>query len=379
MWTAREDDLLRKAIARHGSKNWKLVVAMLDGRTAKQCRQRWNNHINPAINKNPWSKEEDITILDSMTRHGFSWTRIAEKLPGRTPSAIANHFHQALKRLYNIKMIKLAGDIFRIKVDPKADLPERLAGIEFEVQANPNHRTDMVERPRRANSQVSSGISGESGEDESGDETDIEMDSNEMVENQVASSGTFISAPKIVTHIRKIPTIQPSNEALPSISESIRRESESVSIASRISDTTASSGSKSTLTHHSATHSRIDCSFEKQNVREMDISHQVKPYCDRFTPSGTNRSPPTAPSRGFSNILQSHMMPISLNETIMTFQPDFFAVIRRVHGNDLLRDPWASRNPLPRDSTHEPSRVYNDHSGSFSNQQYFDYMNPLRR
>ena len=49
-----------------GAKKWSQIAAQLPGRTGKQCRERWHNHLNPDINKSKkWTEEEDRIILES--------------------------------------------------------------------------------------------------------------------------------------------------------------------------------------------------------------------------------------------------------------------------------------------------------------------------
>ncbi len=50
-------------VGRIGAKKWSQIAQQLPGRIGKQCRERWHNHLNPAINKDPWSEEEDRYVL----------------------------------------------------------------------------------------------------------------------------------------------------------------------------------------------------------------------------------------------------------------------------------------------------------------------------
>ena len=46
-------------------------------------RERWHNHLNPDINKSPWSEEEDRTILSTHSAMGNRWAELAKFLPGK--------------------------------------------------------------------------------------------------------------------------------------------------------------------------------------------------------------------------------------------------------------------------------------------------------
>lgn len=106
VWQSQEDSKLAELVAAYGNTKWTQVCQMLPGRTAKQCRERWKNHLSPGVKKGPWSREEDLIIVMMMTRVGLSWTRIARVLDGRTDAAIANRFHQSLKERFSIRSTK---------------------------------------------------------------------------------------------------------------------------------------------------------------------------------------------------------------------------------------------------------------------------------
>jgi hypothetical protein len=49
-WTDREDEAIRHMVAKHGTKSWALIAENLakegmPGRSGKQCRERWHNHL----------------------------------------------------------------------------------------------------------------------------------------------------------------------------------------------------------------------------------------------------------------------------------------------------------------------------------------------
>jgi hypothetical protein len=46
-----------------GEKDWNKIAGVVEGRTSRQCRERFKNHLKEGIKKGPWSPEEDSLIL----------------------------------------------------------------------------------------------------------------------------------------------------------------------------------------------------------------------------------------------------------------------------------------------------------------------------
>ena len=89
---------------KHPRLKWKTVAALLQEsfgigcRTAKQCRERWMNHLSPDLEKRQWTDEENHILFFYQHIFGNKWSKIAKELPNRPENSIKNHFYCTLRR-----------------------------------------------------------------------------------------------------------------------------------------------------------------------------------------------------------------------------------------------------------------------------------------
>lgn len=56
-----------KLVQEHGVRHWGLIGSKLNGRTGKQCRERWHNQLDPNISKHMWTEDEERQLLEVST------------------------------------------------------------------------------------------------------------------------------------------------------------------------------------------------------------------------------------------------------------------------------------------------------------------------
>jgi len=76
---------------------WSGIADKVEGRNAKQCRDRWLA-LNKTQNKRIWTMEEDLKLLRLYRMNGNRWVRIASEFRNRNDNMIKSRF-RVLKRM----------------------------------------------------------------------------------------------------------------------------------------------------------------------------------------------------------------------------------------------------------------------------------------
>lgn len=99
-WTDHEDAIVVEAVTNSSEQpftRWSDLAQRLPGRVGKQIRDRWVNHLNPAINHLPFSREDDLLLWEGHEELGKRWVEIATKYFNSTRSEnhIKNRWYSA--------------------------------------------------------------------------------------------------------------------------------------------------------------------------------------------------------------------------------------------------------------------------------------------
>jgi len=102
-WTEEEDNILRKIVNQIGTKSWKKVATLFNRyfpdheRTNKQCRDRWNNYLNPDIDNSTITIQETYKLCYYWLQLGNCWVKIANEME-RTENWVKNNWKRIMKK-----------------------------------------------------------------------------------------------------------------------------------------------------------------------------------------------------------------------------------------------------------------------------------------
>ncbi|ANQ07170.1 Myb proto-oncogene protein [Plasmodium coatneyi] len=95
IWKNCEDEVLKAAVMKYGLNNWSRVASLLVRKSAKQCKARWYEWLDPSVKKTEWSKEEEEKLLHLAKLFPTQWRTIAP-IVGRTAKQCLDHYEYLL-------------------------------------------------------------------------------------------------------------------------------------------------------------------------------------------------------------------------------------------------------------------------------------------
>ena len=150
-WSKEEDTILLNLVKQmRMPMKWSVVAQSLPGRTGKQCRERYVNHLNPRLKSSEWTPVEDATIFRLYDTTGSQWAKMAKMIPGRTDNGIKNRFHNLRRQLeredeQRLRLSKpedYPGEIYLSKINK--DIPRHLLGKSADLWASTTPGTMAV-------------------------------------------------------------------------------------------------------------------------------------------------------------------------------------------------------------------------------------------
>ena len=95
VWKNTEDEILKAAVMKYGKHQWARVSSLLVRKSAKQCKARWYEWLDPSIKKTEWTREEDEKLLHLAKLMPTQWRTIAP-IVGRTPAQCLERYEKLL-------------------------------------------------------------------------------------------------------------------------------------------------------------------------------------------------------------------------------------------------------------------------------------------
>lgn len=92
-FSPEEDITLNNLIAINGPRKWDKIALSMPGRTGRQCRDRFQNYLNPSLTNGPWTDEEDKLLEQKVNEIGPHWNKIIKFFNGRSTNNVKNRWY----------------------------------------------------------------------------------------------------------------------------------------------------------------------------------------------------------------------------------------------------------------------------------------------
>ncbi|KAF1743711.1 hypothetical protein MXB_3466, partial [Myxobolus squamalis] len=89
------DEILKVAVMKYGKNQWSRIASLLHKKTAKQCKSRWYEWLDPGIKKTEWTREEEEKLLHLAKLMPTQWRTIAPMV-GRTANQCLERYEYLL-------------------------------------------------------------------------------------------------------------------------------------------------------------------------------------------------------------------------------------------------------------------------------------------
>jgi hypothetical protein len=121
-FTPQEDVQLSEAVRRWEIGSWAAVAREIPGRSARQCRERWTNYLDPTLEQTPLSPTEELLLDRKFAELGPCWQVIVSFFPRRSRNFIKNQWMARIKKLNAAGRRRLQSDVEQNATPPSAEV-----------------------------------------------------------------------------------------------------------------------------------------------------------------------------------------------------------------------------------------------------------------
>lgn len=152
VWKNTEDEVMKAAVMKYGLNQWSRISSLLVRKSAKQCKARWYEWLDPSIKKTEWNKEEDEKLLYCSKILPNQWRSIAP-IVERTASQCLERYEQLISEAHLKQENALTNDKQRVVKAKEFDVdPESRPAKPDPKDMDPDEREMLSEaRARLAN------------------------------------------------------------------------------------------------------------------------------------------------------------------------------------------------------------------------------------
>ncbi|OHS98690.1 hypothetical protein TRFO_34846 [Tritrichomonas foetus] len=99
-FSADEDAILLASVrpGNDAANDWNEISKLLVNKTARQCKDRWNNYLNPCLTTEEWTIEEDEKLLEKYAESGPRWKMFTQIFKNRSINNIRNRCMRLIRR-----------------------------------------------------------------------------------------------------------------------------------------------------------------------------------------------------------------------------------------------------------------------------------------
>ncbi|OHS99545.1 r2r3-MYB transcription factor [Tritrichomonas foetus] len=92
-FTPEEDQIIINLVGDDKYPKWSAICEQIPGKTARQCRERYQHYLAPNISNKPWTEEEEALLHKLYSQFGKNWAKISEFFDGRTNTYLKNKWN----------------------------------------------------------------------------------------------------------------------------------------------------------------------------------------------------------------------------------------------------------------------------------------------